>query len=222
MKGVLSALTVVMLLGLLAASPSPAAPKPSEFPVTWDLDVVLPQPLQSISVQLPGNPRPQTFWYLRYTVINRTGEDQIFVPDFVLYTETGQVLRAGQKTPGAVFAAIKKLYSDPLLTEMSGIIGTLRQGDDNAKDGVAIWPDFDPTAGKVDVFLSGISGDTATITLPVPIDMTKTDTKGKTTTVKANSVILSKTLHLRYEVLGEAAARANSKAKLLERNWVMR
>ena len=44
-----------------------------------------------IRVNIPGKDVPQVYWYLRYTVTNNTGRDQIFMPDFVLYTDTGEV-----------------------------------------------------------------------------------------------------------------------------------
>jgi len=206
---------------VLAVSPARTAPKPSKFPTSWELDIHLETP-RAIDVTPTGQTQPQRFWYLRYTVANNSGKDRIFVPQWVLYTDTGQILRAGQKVPTTVFKAIKKLCGEPLLKDQSAMTGKLLQGEDNAKDGVAIWRDFDPDAGAFDVFIGGLSGETAEVKLPKPIKVTEIDAEGKQVQVVKDKVVLAKTLHLRYSVPGEAAFRLNVRAKLLKRQWVMR
>lgn len=206
---------------VFAASPARTAPQPSDSPVSWELDITLDAP-RAIDVVLPGQTTAQRFWFLRYTVTNRTDEDRIFVPDSVLYTDTGQVLRGGSRVPSAVFRAIQQLYNDPLLQDMSGMTGKILQGEDNAKDGVAIWTDFDPKAGAFDIFMGGLSGETAEIKLPKPIQVVEIDAKGNEKLVEKESVILSKTMHLSYSIPGEAAVRSHTEPKLLRQEWVMR
>lgn len=218
----LVAVIAVAALGAAVGLQAETAPKPSDVPLSWNLQINLPGPLQAMQIKLPGSDVPQRFWYLRYTVTNRTGEDQVFVPDFVLYTDSGDILRAGKGVPTAVFEAIRKRYNNPLMLDMSAMSGPLRQGEDNAKDGVAIWPDFDPQAGAADVFIGGLSGETAEIKLPTPIEVTKTDLKGKTVTIKTDTVILSRTLQVHYEVSGEPSARVSQPARLVSKTWVMR
>ena len=76
---------------------------------------------------------------------------------------------------------------------MDGLTGKLLQGEDNAKSGVAIWRDFDAKAGAFDLLLGGLSGETAEIQLPKPIEVVETDTDGKETVVLKSKAILSKT-----------------------------
>ena len=218
------AAAATMMAGLMAAlsiSPVQAAPKPSEVPISWEIEI-RPETPQAIEVAVSGEGGAKRFWYLRFTVTNRTGEDRIFVPECVLYTDTGQILRAGQHVPTTVFKAIQKLYNDPLLTDLTGAMGKLLQGEDNAKTAVAIWPDFDPKAGTIDIFIGGLSGETAQVQLPTPIKITEADAKGDLRVVEKDKVILSKTLHRSYGIPGEAAARLLTKAKLLREDWVMR
>jgi len=214
-------IAIVLAALVLAVSPARTAPQPSEIPTSWQLDLDLATP-RAIDVVLPGRTTPQRFWFLRYTVTNRTEQDRIFVPDFILYTDTGQILRAGSRVPSAVFREIQKLYNDPLLKDMTGMTGKLLQGEDNAKDGVAIWTDFDPQAGAFDIFMGGLSGETVQVKLPTPIQVVEIDARGNEQTVEKDSVILSRTLRLQYGIAGEAAARAYVEPKLLQRDWVMR
>lgn len=211
-------------LVLAAAIPTvlaAGAPQPSELSLTWELTIEADM-LRSIRLKLPGHERPQTFWYMRFTVINNSESEQIFIPEFVLYTDTGQVIKVGQDVPTAVFNELKKIYNDPLMMSMVNVTGKILRGEDNGKRGVAIWPDFDPKAAQVDVFVGGLSGETAEIELPVPIETTEYDDEGNKQTVKRDKIILNKTLQLSYSIPAEAAARAQATVKLLAQKWVMR
>lgn len=196
-------------------------PKPTVVPLTWEFGIEYDE-LRPIAVKLLGRDKPQLFWYLRYTVTNRSDREHFFVPEFVLYTNTGQLLRAGRNTPTAVFFQIKKLHNDPLLKTQTSMTRKILLGQDNAKAGVGIWPDFDPNTGIVDVFIGGLSGETKSIALPKPVQITETDLKGKKRTVSKSRLLLAKTLHLRYRVPGEAANRLHVRPKLLKKQWVMR
>jgi hypothetical protein len=124
--------------------------------------------------------------------------------------------------PSAVFDAIKQIYNDPLMKEMTDMTGKFLQGEDNAKEGVAIWTDFDPAAGAFDIFVGGLSGESAEVQLPVPVTVTEMDYTGQTRTVTKEKLVLTKTLQLSYAISGEAAARPRTKAKPTAKQWVMR
>lgn len=221
MKSIAGVIALVAIAVAIAATPVRSAPKPSPVPVNWQLDI-RHDPPRAFMVKLPGRRNPQLFWYFRYTVTNDTGQEVSFVPEFVLYTDTGQVSRDGQGVPTAVFKAVKKLHNDPLLKDRTGMTGRLLQGEDHAKDGVAIWRDFDPKAGAFDVFIGGLSGETAEIKLPKPIQVAELDSKGNEVYVQKDRIVISKALNLRYSIPGEAAWRSSAKIKLLKRQWVMR
>jgi len=198
-------------------------PEPSEFPSSWQLDFRYPELPQAIEVRVPGQSEPQLFWYLRYTVTNHTGEDQVFVPDFTLYTDTGQLIEAGKGVHWTVFEAIKSVHNDVFLRDTTEMAGKLLQGEDNAKTGVAIWPDFDPKAGGFDIFIGGLSGEAAQIALPKPVEVNEIDvTTGQRRTVTKTQLVLSKTLRMRFGIVGDAEARATTPVELIQKDWVMR
>ena len=199
-------------------------PKPTVVPLQWEFKIELDE-LRSIPVArvgTDGRTKKHLFWYLRYTVTNRSGQDHMFVPEFVLYTGTGQLLRTGGGVPKNVFYEVKKLHNDPMLKTQTSMTRKLLLGQDNAKSGVAIWPDFDAKAGMIDIFITGLSGETRAIDLPKPVETTETDWKGNRKRVTKSRLILAKTLRLRYAVPGEKAARHNTVPKLVKREWVMR
>ncbi|MHC4984904.1 MAG: hypothetical protein ACYTFO_01985 [Planctomycetota bacterium] len=209
------------LLGVAVALAG-TAPEPETAPITWELDF---QPLGvvcPIRIVLPGDEQATTFWYLRYRIINDTGDDRQFIPSFDLATDTGQLFNSRTPIPRVVYEEIKSLHNQPLLTNVAGVAGKILQGEDNAKDGVAIWPDFDPAAGSVDIFVGGLSGEEETVTLPSPLTATVVNAAGEEVTVTIDEVVLQKTLQLTYTVPGEADARFTTPASLADENWVMR
>ncbi len=214
-------LVAVALVTSATVAGSDAPPKPSIVPVSWQLGFEY-KPIESIRLTPPGASVLRTYWYMLFTVTNKTGVDQIYVPDFVLSTDTGKVSRAGTNVPTSVFRAILKRHNNPLLTSPPEITGKILQGEDNAKDGVAIWENFDPKARKFDVFIGGLSGERAVIQLPTPVTVVEKDDEGKPRKVTKDRLILAKSLHLAYGIPGESAARTKTRPKLLKSKWVMR
>ena len=204
-----------------AADKEDPFPTPKVVPLHWELQVEIGK-LRPISVRLAGQEEDQIFWYLPYTVTNKTGEDQMFVPEIVLYTDSGKLTRAGKSVPGAVFDRIKALHSDPLMKAPASMTGKLLQGQDNAKSSVAIWPDFDPNAGKVSVFIGGLSGETYALTLPAPITVTETDWRGRDRVVTKSALLLTKTLEVQFAIPGEQPSRKHLKPRMISKRWVMR
>ncbi len=218
--------TVVVWIGLgvlLASAWSDPPPTPSIVPASWQLEFEH-EPLQSIRLVPPGRTEPQTYWYLLFEVRNRTGADRDYVPEFVLYADTGKVLEAGRGVPTlVVFEAIQKRHNNPLLMNLTDISrGRLLQGADNAKEGVAIWSGIDPQARAFDVFIGGLSGEQATVKLPAPVMVEERDEKGQVRRVARAEVTLFKTLKLSYGLPGEPPARAKTRPRLLKKEWVMR
>jgi hypothetical protein len=207
--------------GIAIAAAFGETPKPSVVPVSWQLEFEHKQ-LQPIRLTLPGESSPRTFWYLIYTVTNRTGEDRFFVPDCTLYTDTGQLLRAGRNVPPNVFEEIKKLHNDPLLQDGSAMTGKLLQGEDNARTGVAIWSDFEQDASSLDLFFGGLSGETMSVKLPAPVQVMEYTAAGKKVQRETSELVLTKTLELSYRLTVEPAKRHEKAPTLLSKDWVMR
>jgi hypothetical protein len=217
-KGMIPLLSLVLLLGLTVV-PGVTAPEPNEAPMTWEFDIRYETP-QPIMVQAPGEDRPRRFWYFLYTVTNRSGEDREFAPEIALYTNTGQVISAGQGVNPVVYQTVKQIINDPLLTDTLGITGKMLQGEDNARTAVAIFHDFDPKAASFTIFFGGLSGETAMVRLPTPITLPDPLEEGKN--IETSTVMLSKTLALTYNVGAEARERTKAEIRLVDKTWVMR
>ena len=205
----------------LAAAWAVCAPEPKLVTTDWQLDGRFETP-QRIQLAVDGAPTPRTFWYVLYTVTNKTGDDRTFVPCFTLYTDTGQVLSDSKGVPTAVFEAIQIRHNNPLLTGVADMTGLLLQGRDNAKDGVAIFGDIEPGARAFDLFDGGLSGEAAELRLPVPVMLKRTDSEGRVRKVRDDRIVLHKTLQMTYKLPGEPAARAAGRVIPDGRCWVMR
>jgi hypothetical protein len=214
---------ILLTLALCVSGPtrSWAGPKPDAVPSSWQFQIQLGQ-LRSIRMRAPGEIEPRTFWYLRYRLINRTGDERKFIPQIALYTKTGQLIRASQDVPTAVHRQIKSIYNDPLLRSQSGMTGRILQGADNAPRGVMIFRDFDPDAGQVDIFIGGLSGETVRIQLPQPVQVKSINDDGELIEKEVRELTLSKTLRLTYEISGDLKNRRNLSASLKEKEWIMR
>ncbi|MGA3068338.1 MAG: hypothetical protein ABSF29_15950 [Tepidisphaeraceae bacterium] len=139
-------------------------PQPSPFPVSWELTVDFAKP-RRILVQSPGDDTLKPYWYITYHVVNNTDKDTIlFYPSFDLLTQDGQVIHSDSiDVKPAVFAAIQDKERIKFLQDANDIAGPLRQGDDQSKDGVAIWPEPNPRMGTFSIFASGFWGESAIV-----------------------------------------------------------
>ena len=208
-------------------TPAATAPKPSVVPIKWEFDFHAKAP-RSLEVTLPGEKAPRTFWYMRYTVTNRNRNPKTakpmeieFIPRIVLYTDTGETIQAGEHRN--VYDAVHKVEGDPLLIPPVSVSGKLLFGMDNAKRSVAIWRDFDSNSGAFDVFVGGLSGETAVVILSKPITVEEVNPlTGKKERVKKSKIVLHKTLQLSYSIPGEVGARLRTPPKLKKKTWVMR
>ena len=100
----------------------------------WTVDFQFERP-EPIVVTGPTGEK-QIYWYVLYTVTNKTGQERTFAPTFTLYSDTGAITRAGIYP--TVFDAIKQLRKPKFLENAVKMIGKLLVGEDNARTGVAI------------------------------------------------------------------------------------
>ena len=180
-------------------------PRPGASARGWQLDFKY-GPMRQIRLVLPGKSRAETFWYLTYTVTNNTGRDVDFYPRSYIFTDTGQLIEAVQGVDALTYPVIAKLLGRELLEEELFVRGRILQGEENARESVIIWRDFDPKAVAFKVFISGLSGETALVTDPM---------SGK-------KFSLVKTLQLSYGLGGNRYISAELSAELKDRDWIMR
>jgi len=184
------------------------APEPDPIPRRWQLDVD-PGALRTAVVDVEGL-GPQVYFFMTYKVTNASGGDLLLAPAMELATDEGEVLRAGRDVPSAVTREILGRLENPFLQDQTAIVGVILQGEENAREGLAIWPAPDLNLSEVTVFAAGFSGETA----PVEFKDPSTGNPGR--------VLLRKSLMLRYQTMGELRPSSSTALTLAERLWVMR
>jgi hypothetical protein len=214
MRTVFGILFIAFLLMTAPASigyPSPAVVQKVD---QWTLKTVYSQPEQ-ILLKLPGQETPQRFWYIILSVTNESPKDDVeFFPLCRLMTDTFQVIPADKKVPPGVFELIKQKHfgSYPFLESLDFKDHRIFRGKDNTRDFTIIWPDFDLKAKQINLFISGLSNETAVVENP----------KLKDEDGNPKKIFLQKTLQLKYAVAGDEKLRSNIKIKEINKDWVMR
>ena len=211
-KSLLWVITAVILLSSVIAI---SAPKPATVPKAnqWTLNTIFTSPEQ-ITVKIPGEKKAQRFWYIIVTLTNNSNIDVPFYPDCELVTDTFQIIPAYRDTRNVVFDKIKSRHKKkyPFLESLEFADNKILQGQDNTKDFAIIWPDFDPKAKNISLFLAGLSNETVVVEHP-----TKKDPNGN-----PEKIYMRKTLELQYSIGGDPALRSNTTLEYKNKEWVMR
>lgn len=198
-------LTLAALACFLAAA---FAPEPDPVPRRWEFDIKV-GPLRLASIDAPGvGNRP--YFYLTYKVINTTGQDLLLAPAFDLATGDGDLSRAGRDVPTEVTRQVLDLLGNPFVQDQIGILGMLLQGEENAKEGVVIWPVPRNQLDGASVYANGFSGETKSVEVPDPA------------TGQVKKIALRKTMMVRYATPGELAGRGGTPFEVVEQRWIMR
>ena len=221
------ALAAVLGLLLVAATAARCRagdyPEPSPYPISWELDFRHEKP-KRVVVQIPGQ-GPRAFWYMTYTVTNESNEDQTFLPVFEMVTKNGRILRSGKGVPVQVFEAIKRKEGNRFLLPSSKIAGVLRVGEDQARDGVAIWPEPMAEMGSFSIFVGGLSGETVTLKMVdgKPVKVKPENVSQELKGIKPEDVIiLRKTLQLNHVIYGDERYPGLDEVNIKPEQWVMR
>ena len=206
----LPALALLLLTGLTGIALG--FPQPSPYPVSWEVSFTHELP-KRIVVQVPGEAQPQAFYYMAYTVINDTDREQTFLPVFTLVTKAGDAIHSDRNISPKVFDAIKKRAGDPHLQDIFQIAGALRVGEDQQKHGVAIWKEPAKRMGSFQIYVEGLSGETAKV-----MDAKGQPIKG----ADGQPITLFKTKQLDFTVYGDEIAPQNDSVRQEGESWVMR
>ena len=143
-------------------SSSLAYPKATDHPQRWQLA------FDTSGLRFFRDLRTaQGYWVLIYEVTNETDIDQRWVPSFTLVTDHGEVIDSGEAVPRRIHTTILDTFNDPLLSMQSEVSGSLLRGKENARRGLIVWKAGDENVRELQVFVSGASGDTATVKNPV-------------------------------------------------------
>ena len=199
-----ASLAVLIVAFVLPRNVRGEYPKPSPYPKSWELKFEHGTP-KRVVVAVPNSNVPKAYWYMTYTVTNDTDKEHLFLPALELLTEDGKVVRNDINIPRAVFDAVKKREGMRFLQPAELVGGELRLGPDQAKDGVAIWPEPSAEMGHFSIFVTGLSGETATVKGPDGKDQ-----------------ILRKTLQLNYLIRGDDVYPGEDEVNENPQEWVMR
>lgn len=194
-------LLAVAVVALAATGVAAGHPKPSPVPTSWELDFE-PGPLRLYVDRATGD----AYWYFTYTVTNDTGADRIWAPELVLLTDEGEILESGDGVPVEITEDIMDLLGNDLLEQQNQIIGDIFVGEENARDGIVVWPARDLTVNELSLFISGISGETARVQHPIT----------------GESYVLRKTLQRDYLIPGNASAKVGKAIDLVDQRWILR
>lgn len=176
-------------------------PKPAPVPYRWELQF---EPGELRLYQDPDG--GSAYWFMTYKITNRTGRQQVWAPGFTLFTDAGEILPAGRDVPAPVTDKLVELLANPLLETQNQIIGEVEHGRENAREGLAVWPARNLQVNQISLFISGMSGETASVENPV----------------SGERVLLRKTLQRDYLISGDAAPRGSRPVPLVSQTWVMR
>jgi|SoiMethySBSTD1v2_1073268.scaffolds.fasta_scaffold00162_10 hypothetical protein len=176
-------------------------PKPAPVPYKWELEFE-PGPLR-LYVDPQGD---GTYWYFTYQVTNRTGNDQLWAPKFVLFTDAGEIIESGRNVPAHITEELLAMLGNDLLEDQNEALGDILQGRENAKEGLVIWRPMQLSANEISMFIAGISGETARVKNPA----------------NGQEIILRKTLQRDYLVPGSAVDRGSKPVDLVAQQWVLR
>jgi hypothetical protein len=232
---------VVALAGTLPAAVPPAGPNPLTWQFTFDYSIP-----KRLVITPRGADKAQAYWYVTYTISNRGRQAEQFNPIFEMVTDDGLVIRSDDKryemvdgqvrevkrtlvTRGAkneiteripqdVLTTIRDREKNPSLQSVNQISGPLRAGPDEARQGVAIFPEPKPRMGQFSIFVAGLSGDL--------IDLKKVGTdyveRKKDEMPASDDVILRRTYQIRCQVLGDDKYPGEHRLERVGEGWVYR
>jgi hypothetical protein len=208
--------SALALCPLAIAAPALAGPttypSPSPYPISWELQFDHSTP-KRIVVETPGAATPSAYWYMTYTVTNKTDKEQVFLPHFELLTRTGDVIRSDFNISQKVFDAIKLREGMQFLEPFTKVGGEIRLGEDEAKDGVCIWKEPDARMGNFTIFVAGLSGEAVQM---------KDDSGQPMKDADGNPIILRKTLQLNYLIRGDDVYPGQDEVNVKSEDTVMR
>jgi hypothetical protein len=230
MYSALVAIAMGLALGGDTGQEVGSGPQPAIRPVSWELEFKFLDP-ERIEVQIPGESRPATYWYIVYTVVNRGPRSQRFFPMFQIVTDDLRVFDTDIGISPLVFEAIRDRHhvTHKYLVPPTKVIGALLSGDDNARESVAIWRDIDLNVNTFKVYVAGLSGESQVVSNPArdPNQPERPPVIGPSgrhgdRTQNAAEFTLRKTLEINYTLPGSPRARADVKPERGETRWIMR
>ncbi len=198
-------------------SASAMFPQPDPVPRRWQLDLQ-PGPLRAAVVDTPIRQadgsvlvEPRAYVYFTYTVTNYSGRDLLFAPVFEMATDEGRLQRAGRGVPFEVTGELLRRLDNPFLVDQVDMLGVLQQGEENAREGLVVWPLEKLDIGQIVIYAAGFSGENEVLRWTDP------------ETGEARVINLRKTYEMRFATPGNIDPASSRPFGLAERpRWIMR
>lgn len=147
----------------LADPTPPRFPQPSAERPEWELRIRHGTP-KRIVVKHANIETPTAYWYMTYTAVNPGPKEVVFAPDFQMLAADGKLHRGNVGIPQDVFEAIKEKEGNRYLSSHAEIFGrVILPGEEQAKDGVAIFVEPVRRMETFSIFLGGFSSDEQTM-----------------------------------------------------------
>ena len=179
-----------------------------DMPGIWVLDFSYFKP-RLIAVEIPGKGRRQ-ITYMLYKVVNKTGQPRMFVPQFTLVGEDGEVYR-DQVIPKALRAIQARENPIRTLETSVSVVGeippTPAEGLEIAKYGVAMWESVNPKLDHFSVFVEGLSNGYKLV-----------DSKQQSGEPK----VLRKTLEIKLFRPGDEFLQKEKEIQFVKHEWIYR
>ncbi len=193
------------------SEPQPATPMPTDSALTlspepsegnWQLD------FQPGEFRLYTDPETrQNYWYFTYKVVNRTGQDRWWAPKMELLEDHGRLRRSGKDVSPITVKRIEALIGNRLIEGQYQIIGEIRQGEANAKEGFVVWSSDSLLATELHLFIRGMSSEFKK--MPNPIE-------------GGEEITMHKTMKLDYRVPGNPQTRGSTVVDCEQTEWILR
>lgn len=152
---------------------------------------------------------PRAYWYVLYTVTNTDSVAHDFMPQALMFTDSGQVAHDGLHPK--VVEAVKAEYRLAQCANSVAMMGELKAGADEARDGIFVFPEVDPAMDSFKVFVTGLSGQYTVKTIP-PVE------EGG----EARDVVLRKTLQMTFAFPGDKIDMQLDKVYMKSQKWIWR
>lgn len=183
-------------------------PEPDPVPRRWQLDFT-PGALRTVTLTMADG-SVRSFAYMTYKVVNNTGQDLLFAPSLEMSTDEGSLIRAGRDVPAEATRRILDSLQNPFLQDQISVVGPLLQGEENAREGLAVWLLPDVSVAELTVYIAGLSGETRAIE-------TKDAKTGET-----SRTLLRKTMMIKYFGPGEVEPASGNEILRSEDRWILR
>lgn len=207
--------SIAVAVGLMICASAGAFPKPSEYPVSWQFKFEHSKP-RRIVITPRGSDQPQAYWYITYTVTNPGRDAHEFLPVFEMMSDEGAVTRSDKDIPTVVYDEIRIRERNKHLETVNQIAGEIRPGEDQARDGMAVWAEPKDLA-KFQIFVTGLSGEGEILKDEKGNRVERTTKDGK-----KEPVVVWKTFRMEYQIFGQDRRPGHENVQLINEEWIMR